>query len=80
VKEARKRLNEGIVPREVVEKANPIVPQPIIHVVWASLTRLKARGAGPGRPVTPAKGAYEGGARAPMNRPSGGEEVRERCI
>jgi len=81
VKEVKKRLKKGIVPREVVRKANLIIPRPIIHAVWASLMALRA---GPQRlavlaraaPMTPAQGADEGGARAPMNRPSGGEEVR----
>jgi putative transposase len=82
VKEARKRLKKGIVPKEAVRKANPIVLRPAAYTVWASLTWLKASPRGPRRwpgppPTTPARGAYEGGARAPMNRPSGGEEVRE---
>jgi transposase, IS605 OrfB family, central region len=38
VKEVRKRLKKGIVPREAVGKANPIIPRPIIHAVWVSLT------------------------------------------
>jgi hypothetical protein len=42
VKEARKRLNKGIVPREAVGKANPIIPRPIIHAVWVLLKALKA--------------------------------------
>jgi IS605 OrfB family transposase len=85
VKEARKRLKKGIVPREVVKKANPIIPRPIIHAVWASLTRLKAGSQWPAvlaraAPMNPAQGAYEDGARAPP-RPRGtpalqvGEEV-----
>jgi hypothetical protein len=50
VKEARKRLKKGIVSREAVGKANPIIPRPVIHAIWVSLKALKARGAGPSRP------------------------------
>jgi putative transposase len=80
VKEARKRLKKGIVPKEAVGKANPIIPRPIIHAILTSLTRLKASPQRPAAlvraaPMTPAQGADEGGARAPMSRPSGGEEV-----
>jgi putative transposase len=68
-----------------VKKANPIVPRPIIHAVWASLMALKAGGKWPAvlaraAPMTPAQGADEGGTRAPP-RPKGppalqvGEEV-----
>jgi IS605 OrfB family transposase len=76
VKEVRKRLNKGIVPREAVGKANPIIPRPIVHAVWASLSRLKASPQWPAvlaraAPMTPAQGADEGGLRAPVNRPSG---------
>jgi putative transposase len=57
VKEIGRRLKKGIVPKEAVGKANPIVPRPAAYVVWASLMRLKAspaaRGAGPGRPHEP---------------------------
>jgi putative transposase len=76
VKEVRKRLNKGIVPREAVGKANPIIPRPIVHAVWASLNRLKASPQWPAvlaraAPMTPAQGADEGGTRAPVNRPLG---------
>jgi transposase, IS605 OrfB family, central region len=75
VKEARKRLKKGIVPKETVEKANPIVPQPIVHAVWASLKRLRASPQWPAvlaraAPMTPAQDADEGGTRAPP-RPRG---------
>jgi putative transposase len=75
VKEARKRLNKGIVPREAVGKANPIIPRPIMHAVWTSLRSLKAGGKWPAvlaraAPMTPAQGADEGGTRAPP-RPRG---------
>jgi putative transposase len=84
VKEARKRLKKGIVPREAVKRANLIAPRPIVHAVWASLGTLKAGDKWPAvlaraAPMTPAQGADEGGTRAPL-RPSGtparGEEVR----
>jgi len=76
VKEVGKRLKKGIVPREAVGKANPIISRPIIHAVWASLGALKAGDKWPAvlaraAPMTPAQGADEGGTRAPMNRPSG---------
>jgi putative transposase len=57
VKEARKRLKKGIVPKEAVRKANPIVLRPAAYAVWASLTWLKASPRGPrrwlGRPPRP---------------------------
>jgi hypothetical protein len=53
VKEARKRLNKGLVPREAVRKTNPIIPRPAAYAVRTSLRALKARGAGPGRPHDP---------------------------
>jgi len=61
---------KGIVPREAVRKANPIIPQFIAHVVWASLRSLKASSQWPAvlaraAPMTPAQGADEDGARAP---------------
>ena len=70
VKEARKRLKKGIVPREAVRKANPIILRPIIHAVWTSLGALKAGDKWPAvlaraAPMTPAQGADEDGARAP---------------
>ncbi len=75
VKEVRKRLKKGIVPREAVRKANPIIPRPIIHAVWTSLMAQKASDKRPAvlaraAPMTPAGGAGEGGARAPP-RPKG---------
>ncbi|MFZ8839022.1 MAG: transposase [Pyrobaculum sp.] len=75
VKETRKRLKKGIVPREAVGKANPIIPRPIIHAAWVSLRSLKAGGKWPAvlaraAPMTPAQGADEDGARAPP-RPRG---------
>ncbi len=75
VKEARKRLKKGIVPKEAVGKANPIIPRPIIHAVWTSLNRLKASPQWPAvlaraAPMTPAQDADEDGTRAPP-RPKG---------
>jgi IS605 OrfB family transposase len=75
VKEIGKRLKKGIVPREAVNKANPIIPRPIVHAVWASLKVLKASSQWPAvlardAPMTPAQGADEDGARAPP-RPEG---------
>jgi IS605 OrfB family transposase len=75
VKETRKRLKKGIVPKEAVGKANPIIPRPIVHAVWASLKTLKASPQWPAvlaraAPMTPAREADEGRARAPP-RPRG---------
>jgi hypothetical protein len=85
VKEARKRLKKGIMPREAVRKTNPIIPRPAAYAVWASLKTLKAGGKWPAvlaraAPMTPAQGADEDGARAPpRGAPAlqGGEEVRQ---
>jgi hypothetical protein len=60
VKEVRKRLGKGIVPKEVVKKANPIIPRPIAHAVLASLMALKASSQWPAvlaraAPMTPAR-------------------------
>jgi len=59
-----------------VRKANPIVPQPVVHAVWTSLKRLRASDIRPtvlarAASMTTAGGAYEGGTRTPVNRPSG---------
>ncbi len=56
VKEARKRLKKGIVPKEAVKKTNPIIPRPVAYAVWASLRSLKASPQRPavlGRPHDP---------------------------
>ncbi len=63
-------VEKGIVSREAVRKANPIIPRPIIHAIWASLKALKAGDKRPAAlaraaPMTPARGD---GA---MNRLSG---------
>jgi IS605 OrfB family transposase len=73
VKEIGKRLKKGVVPKEAVRKTNPIIPRPIIHAVWASLKALKASSQWPAvlaraAPMTPARGADEGRARAPPRR------------
>jgi len=65
-----KRLEEKeVVPKEAVRRANPIIPRPAAYAVWTSLRALKAslRPAVLARAasMTPAGGAYEGGARAP---------------
>jgi Transposase and inactivated derivatives len=76
VKETKKRLGKGIVLKEVVRKANPIIPWPIVHAAWVSLKALTASSQWPAvlaraAPMTPARGADEDGTRAPVNRPSG---------
>jgi len=82
LKETGKRLKKGIVPREAVGKANPIIPRPVAYAVWASLRTLKAGDKWPAvlaraAPMTPAQGADEGRARAPPHgAPALGEEVR----
>ena len=73
VKEAKKRLRKKVVPKEVVKKANLIIPRPIIHAVLTSLRSLKAGDKWPAvlaraAPMTPAQGADEGRARAPPRR------------
>jgi putative transposase len=70
VKEVKKRLKKGIVPREAVRKTNPIIPRPVAYAVWASLMALKAGDKWPAvlaraAPMTPAQGADESGTRAP---------------
>jgi len=78
VKEVRKRLKKRrrLVPKEAVRRRNPLVPWPIAYAVWTSLGSLKASPQWPAvlaraAPTTPARGADEGGTRAPVNRPSG---------
>jgi len=67
------------VPKEAVEKADPIISRPVVHAVWVSLMALKAGGKWPvvrAAPVTPAQGADEGRARAPPHgAPALGEEI-----
>jgi IS605 OrfB family transposase len=76
VKEVGKRLKKGVVPKEAVRRANSIIPRPAAYAVWTSLARLKAGDKWPAvlaraASMTPARGAHEGGARAPVNRPGG---------
>ncbi len=70
MKEARKRLKKGIMPKDVAKKRNPLVPWPVAYAVWTSLGTLKASPQWPAvlaraAPMTPAQGADEGGTRAP---------------
>jgi transposase len=69
VKEVKKRLRKGIMPKDTAKKRNPLVPWPIVRTVWVSLGALKAGGKWPAvlaraAPMTPAQGADEDGARA----------------
>jgi len=81
MKEARKRLKKGIMPKDVAKKRNPLVPWPVAYAVWTSLKTLKASPQWPAvlaraAPMTPAQGADEGGTRAPPHgAPARGEEV-----
>jgi histone H3/H4 len=85
VKEVRKRLRKRrrLVPKEAVRRRNPLVPWPVVCAVWTSLGALKAGGKWPAvlaraAPMTPARGADEGGTRAPprpRGTPARGEEV-----
>jgi IS605 OrfB family transposase len=83
VKEVRKRLEKGrgLVPKEAVRRRNPLVPWPVVCAVWVSLRALKTSSQWPAvlaraAPMTPARGADEGGTRAPPRRaPAHGEEV-----
>jgi len=66
----------GPVPKELAKRGNPLVPWPVVRATWASLALLKAGDKWPAMlaraaPMTPARGAHEGGARAPVNRPGG---------
>jgi putative transposase len=75
VKEVKKRLRKGIMPKDTAKKRNPLVPWPVARAVWVSLGALKAGGKRPAvlaraAPMTPAQGADEDGARAPP-RPEG---------
>jgi putative transposase len=87
LKDVKRRLEKGrgLVPRDFAKKRNLLVPWPVACAVWTSLMAQKASGKWPAvlaraAPMTPARGAYEDGARAPP-RPrvtpalQGGEEV-----
>nr|WP_238136393.1 transposase [Thermoproteus sp. CP80] len=85
LRDVKRRLERerGLVPKELAKRKNPLVPWPVARAVWTSLTRLKAGDKWPAvlaraSPTTPARGAYEGGARAPprgAGTPTLGEEV-----
>jgi len=72
VKEVRKRLKKRrrLVPKEAVRRRNPLVPWPVVCAIWTLLKSLKASPQWPAvlaraAPMNPARGAYEGGTRAP---------------
>ena len=78
LRDVKRRLERerGLVPKELAGRKNPLVPWPVVRAVWASLRSLKASPQWPAvlaraASMTPAGGAYEGGARAPVNRPGG---------
>jgi len=82
VKETKKRLKKGIMPKDAAKRRNPLVPWPVVCAVWTSLMALNASGRWPAvlaraAPMTPAQGADEGGTRAPPHGALAlGEEVR----
>ncbi len=84
LKDVKRRLEKGkgLAPRDFAKRRNPLVPWPVAYAVWASLRALKAGDKWPvvlarAAPMTPARGAYEGGTRAPPHgAPARGEEVR----
>jgi IS605 OrfB family transposase len=72
LRDVKRRLEKGggLVSKEAVRRRNPLVPWPVAYAVWASLRSLKAGGKWPAvlaraAPMTPARGADEGGTRAP---------------
>ncbi len=72
LRDVKRRLERerGLVPKELAKRKNPLVPWPVVRATWASLRALKASPQWPAMLVraasmTPAGGAYEGGARAP---------------
>ncbi len=78
LKDVKRRLEKGkgLVPRDFAKRRNPLVPWPVARAVWTSLRALKASAQWPAvlaraAPMTPARGAYEDGTRAPMSRPEG---------
>jgi putative transposase len=84
LKDVKKRLEKGrgLVPRELAKRRNPLVTWPVVYAVWTSLRSLKAGDRWPAvlaraAPMTPARGAYEDGTRAPpQGAPAPGVEVR----
>ncbi len=83
VEDVKRRLEKGrgLVPKEAVRRRNPLVPWPVVYAIWTSLAQLKASPQWPAvlaraAPMTPARGAYESGTRAPPHgAPAPGEEV-----
>ena len=76
LKDVKKRLEKGrgLAPRDFAKRRNPLVPWPVAYAVWASLGALKASPQWPAvlaraAPMNPARGANEGGTRAPVSRP-----------
>ncbi len=72
LKDVKRRLEKerGLAPKEAVRRRNPLVPWPVVRAVCTSLKALKAGGKWPAvlaraAPMTPARGAYEDGTRAP---------------
>jgi len=85
LRDVKRRLERerGLVPKELAGRKNPLVPWPVVRAVWASLALLKAGDKWPAMlaraaSMTPARGAHEGGARAPpRGAPALGEEVSD---
>ena len=78
MKDVKRRLERerGLVPKELAKRKNPLVPWPVVRATWASLKALRASNRWPAMlaraaSTNPARGAHEGGARAPVNRPGG---------
>ena len=88
LKDVKRRLEKrrGLAPRDFAKRRNPLVPWPVAYAVWVSLMAPKASPQWPAvlaraAPMTPARGADEGGTRAPprgAGTPAlqGWEEVR----
>jgi len=72
MKDVKRRLERerGLVPKELAKRKNPLVPWPVVRATWASLKALRASNRWPAMlaraaSTNPARGAHEGGARAP---------------
>jgi len=72
LRDVKRRLERerGLVPKELAKRGNPLIPWPVVRATWASLALLKAGDKWPAvlaraASMTPARGAHEGGARAP---------------
>ncbi len=86
LRDVKGRLEKGggLVPRDFAKRRNLLAPWLVARAVWASLRSLKASREWPAvlaraAPMTPAQGAYEDGARAPVSRPSGRGGGRSPC-